>query len=309
MAGFWERLKKGMTRTREGLGDRIAMLFYGRQWDETLWSDLEEILYEADLGVEVVDDLLEQLRANVRREHPNQAGDVMRILHRIMTSMLESDGDGFQLPDSRPVVWLMVGVNGTGKTTTTGKFAKMMKDRGNQVILGAGDTFRAAAIEQLQEWGKRGGVDVIHHSTGSDPAAVAFDTVKAARARRMDLAIIDTAGRLHNKAHLMEELKKVVRVIQREEPGAPHRVWLVMDATTGQNGLVQAKVFLEAVQVTGIVLTKLDGTAKGGIALAIRRQLGVPVQFIGVGEGVDDLMPFDSNAYVQAILGEMSASS
>ncbi|PSR29882.1 MAG: signal recognition particle-docking protein FtsY [Sulfobacillus thermosulfidooxidans] len=304
MAGFWNRLKEGMTRTRDSLGGRLRTLFQGRQWDDSLWDQLEEILFEADLGYDTVDYLLTQLREEVRISHPQRADDVMELLRRIMVDLFEKASDPTLLDPQRPSIWLMVGVNGTGKTTTAGKFAYMMKRQGYQVILGAADTFRAAAVEQLQEWGQRAGVDVISQGAGADSAAVAYDTVQAAIARSRDLAIIDTAGRLHNKSNLMQELQKVVRVIRRERPDAPHQVWLVIDATTGQNGLAQAQVFLEAVQVTGIVLTKLDGTAKGGIALSIKRELGVPIRFIGVGEKVEDLMPFDAESYVRAILGD-----
>nr|WP_101494359.1 signal recognition particle-docking protein FtsY [Sulfobacillus thermosulfidooxidans] len=304
MAGFWNRLKEGMTRTRDSLGGRLRTLFQGRQWDDSLWDQLEEILFEADLGYDTVDYLLTQLREEVRISHPQRADDVIELLRRIMVDLFEKASDPTLLDPQRPSIWLMVGVNGTGKTTTAGKFAYMMKRQGYQVILGAADTFRAAAVEQLQEWGQRAGVDVISQGAGADSAAVAYDTVQAAIARSRDLAIIDTAGRLHNKSNLMQELQKVVRVIRRERPDAPHQVWLVIDATTGQNGLAQAQVFLEAVQVTGIVLTKLDGTAKGGIALSIKRELGVPIRFIGVGEKVEDLMPFDAESYVRAILGD-----
>ncbi|WP_026040634.1 signal recognition particle-docking protein FtsY [Sulfobacillus thermosulfidooxidans] len=304
MAGFWNRLKEGMTRTRDSLGGRLRTLFQGRQWDDSLWDQLEEILFEADLGYDTVDYLLTQLREEVRISHPQRADDVMELLRHIMVDLFEKASDPTLLDPQRPSIWLMVGVNGTGKTTTAGKFAYMMKRQGYQVILGAADTFRAAAVEQLQEWGQRAGVDVISQGAGADSAAVAYDTVQAAIARSRDLAIIDTAGRLHNKSNLMQELQKVVRVIRRERPDAPHQVWLVIDATTGQNGLAQAQVFLEAVQVTGIVLTKLDGTAKGGIALSIKRELGVPIRFIGVGEKVEDLMPFDAESYVRAILGD-----
>nr|WP_156023617.1 signal recognition particle-docking protein FtsY [Sulfobacillus thermosulfidooxidans] len=304
MAGFWNRLKEGMTRTRDSLGGRLRTLFQGRQWDDSLWDQLEEILFEADLGYDTVDYLLTQLREEVRISHPQRADDVMELLRRIMVDLFEKASDPTLLDPQRPSIWLMVGVNGTGKTTTAGKFAYMMKRQGYQVILGAADTFRAAAVEQLQEWGQRAGVDVISQGAGADSAAVAYDTVQAAIARSRDLAIIDTAGRLHNKSNLMQELQKVVRVIRRERPDAPHQIWLVIDATTGQNGLAQAQVFLEAVQVTGIVLTKLDGTAKGGIALSIKRELGVPIRFIGVGEKVEDLMPFDAESYVRAILGD-----
>lgn len=304
MAGIWNRLKEGMSRTRNNLGGRLRALFHGKEWDDSLWDELEEILYEADLGVDTIQYLTASLRDEVRAQNPRNADEVMDILRRIMVGLFDIASDPSLLDPQRPSIWLMVGVNGTGKTTTAGKFAYLMKQQGYQVILGAADTFRAAAVEQLQEWGARAGVEVIRQASGADSAAVAYDTVQAAIARSRDLAIIDTAGRLHNKTNLMHELQKVVRVIQRERPQAPHQVWLVIDATTGQNGLTQAQVFLEAVQVTGIVLTKLDGTAKGGIALSIKRELGLPIRFIGVGEKAEDLLPFDADSYVRAILGD-----
>ncbi|AUW94534.1 MAG: signal recognition particle-docking protein FtsY [Sulfobacillus thermosulfidooxidans] len=304
MAGIWNRLKEGMSRTRNNLGGRLRALFHGKEWDDNLWEELEEILYEADLGVDTIEYLTAALREAVRTRRPRHADDVMDLLREIMVDLFDVPSDPSLLDPQRPSIWLMVGVNGTGKTTTAGKFAALMKRQGYQVILGAADTFRAAAVEQLQEWGVRSGVEVVRQAPGADSAAVAYDTVQAAIARSKDLAIIDTAGRLHNKTNLMQELQKVVRVIQRERPQAPHQVWLVIDATTGQNGLAQAQVFLEAVKVTGIVLTKLDGTAKGGIALSIKRQLGLPIRFVGVGEKVEDLLPFDADSYVRAILGD-----
>ena len=303
MAGLFERLKQGMSRTRGEIGDRIRTLVGGREWSDALYDDLEEILYEADLGSQAVEEILNGLRQAVRECHPALQSEVLELLRQVMVAMLDSIEDPYALPEARPAVWVLVGVNGTGKTTTAGKLAQRMKERGHSVILGAADTFRAAAAEQLAEWGRRAHVDVVRQAEGADPAAVAFDSVRAAQARHLDLAVIDTAGRLHNKSHLMQELAKIVRVVGRECPGAPHRVLLVVDATTGQNGLEQARVFGEAVQVSGIVLTKLDGTAKGGAAFAIHRTLGFPIAFVGVGEALDDLMVFDADQYVRAILG------
>jgi fused signal recognition particle receptor len=303
MAGFFERLRQGMSRTRGEIGDRIRTLVGGRQWSDELYDELEEILYEADLGAAAVGEILDRLKGRVREQHPERAEDVLELLRDTMVGMLSVLDDPFSLPEERPAVWMMVGVNGTGKTTTAGKLAQRLRQRGYKVILGAADTFRAAAAEQLMEWGRRADVEVVRQSEGADPAAVAFDTVRAAQARRLDVAVVDTAGRLHNKAHLMEELSKIARVVGRECPGAPHQVWVVIDATTGQNGLEQARVFLEAVNVTGIVLTKLDGSAKGGVAFAIHQALGLPIGFVGVGESLDDLMEFDADQYVRAILG------
>lgn len=304
MAGFFERLRQGMAKTRGELGDKIRTLVGGRQWSDELYDELEEILYEADLGSQAIQLIMDRLRDEVRRRHPELADEVQTLLHDVMVSMLPELDNPYQLPaQGGPFVWMMVGVNGTGKTTTAGKLAERMKAEGYGVILGAADTFRAAASEQLREWGKRAHVDVVHQAEGADPAAVAFDTVRASQARHLDLAIIDTAGRLQNKAHLMQELGKMVRVIGREQPEAPHQVWLVLDATTGQNGLSQARIFQEAVQVSGIILTKLDGTAKGGIAFSIYQELKLPIAFVGVGEKLDDLMVFNADDYVRAILG------
>ncbi len=292
-----------MSRTRSEIGDRIRTLVSGRQWSDDLYDELEEILYEADLGSQAVIDILERLRGQVRQRRPEHADAVMEMLRAIMVSMLTTLDDPYELPEERPGVWMVVGVNGTGKTTSAAKLAARMKERGHAVILGAADTFRAAAAEQLQQWGQRSNIEVVRQVEGADPAAVAFDTVRAAKARRYDVAVVDTAGRLHNKAHLMQELGKIGRVVGRECPGAPHQVFLVLDATTGQNGLEQARVFLEAVAVTGIILTKLDGTAKGGVAFAIHHALNLPIAFVGVGEGLDDLMLFNPDQYVRAILG------
>ncbi len=305
MPGFLDRLRGGLSRTRQGLGDRLRGVFAGRQWSDDLWESLEEILYEADLGVDTVGHLLAETRLLVRQKHPRLADAVVDMLRQTMVTDLSGDGRApWELSMDRPTVWMLVGVNGTGKTTTAGKLAGLMHRRGHQVILGAADTFRAAATEQLTVWAARADVPVISQASGADSAAVAYDAVAAAVARQADLVIVDTAGRLHNKAQLMQELSKVHRVIGRARAGAPHEVWLVLDATTGQNGLAQAETFVKAVHVSGIVLTKLDGTAKGGVALTIARTLNLPIRWVGVGEALDDLMPFDADAYVSAILGE-----
>ncbi|MCL4352774.1 MAG: signal recognition particle-docking protein FtsY [Firmicutes bacterium] len=304
MANFWERLKQGMARTRTGLGDRLRTLFTGREWHEDLWDELEEVLYEADLGSGTIEYLLGQLRKKVQQERPKTADQVLQQLFEVMVAELGEPRPALTLDPGGPWIWLMVGVNGTGKTTTAGKFAYLLQQQHKTVILGAADTFRAAAVEQLVEWGRRAGVEVVHQASGADPAAVAYDTLRAARARGVDLAIIDTAGRLQNKVNLMLELQKIRRVVEREYPGAPHEVWLVIDATTGQNGLSQARIFMDSVKVTGIVLTKLDGTAKGGIALSIYHELGIPIRYVGVGETAQDLLPFNPRDYVRAILGD-----
>lgn len=304
VANFWERLKQGMARTRTGLGDRLRTLFTGREWHEDLWDELEEVLYEADLGSGTIEYLLGQLRKKVQQERPKTADQVLQQLFEVMVAELGEPRPALTLDPGGPWIWLMVGVNGTGKTTTAGKFAYLLQQQHKTVILGAADTFRAAAVEQLVEWGRRAGVEVVHQASGADPAAVAYDTLRAARARGVDLAIIDTAGRLQNKVNLMLELQKIRRVVEREYPGAPHEVWLVIDATTGQNGLSQARIFMDSVKVTGIVLTKLDGTAKGGIALSIYHELGIPIRYVGVGETAQDLLPFNPRDYVRAILGD-----
>jgi fused signal recognition particle receptor len=297
MAGIWERFRAGLARTREQLGDRLRTVWSsGREGVD--WDQLEEVLYQADLGVESVEALL----AAVRARRPGDAPTALAAIRETMLAWLGPAEDPWQLGAVRPEVWILVGVNGTGKTTTAAKMAFGLKQRGYRPLLGAADTFRAAATEQLKAWGQRVEVEVIAQPPGADPGAVAFDTVQAARARQLDVAIIDTAGRLHNRANLMQELEKVVRVVKREPPVAV-RGWLVLDATTGQNGLQQARVFTQHVEVSGIVLTKLDGTAKGGIALAIARELGIPVRWVGLGERLDDLLPFDPAAYVAAILG------
>ncbi|MBX5466230.1 MAG: signal recognition particle-docking protein FtsY [Firmicutes bacterium] len=300
---LWDRLREGLRRTRQGLGDRIRTLWTGGKEGAALFDDLEAVLYEADLGPQLVEAVLSELRRTVGGGARGGADEVLQAVYQILVAHLPSPRDPWRLPPTPPAVWLVVGVNGTGKTTTAAKMAYALRQQGRTVCLGAADTFRAAAVEQLEVWGQRLGVEVIRQGSGADPAAVAFDTAQAAAARGLHAAIIDTAGRLHNKAQLMEELKKVARVVGKAVAGAPHRVWLVLDATTGQNGLAQARVFTEAVAVDGIVLTKLDGTAKGGVALAIYETLGVPVELVGVGEGPEDLLPFDPDRYVAAILG------
>ncbi|SHE53646.1 fused signal recognition particle receptor [Desulfofundulus australicus DSM 11792] len=299
--GFFNRLKESLSKTRQGLVEKIENLITGRQViDESLYEELEEALIGADVGVETSLELMETLRRRVKEQKLRDPARLKPLLQELITDELGT-GDSSLNRGGPPTVILVVGVNGVGKTTTIGKLAYYYKTRGERVLLGAADTFRAAAIDQLEIWGRRVGVDVIKHREGSDPAAVAYDALQAARARKMDMLIIDTAGRLHTKSNLMEELKKIRRVLGRELSGAPHEVLLVLDATTGQNAISQARLFSEATGVTGIVLTKLDGTARGGVIIGIRRMLNIPVKFIGIGEGVEDLQPFNPQEFAAAL--------
>ena len=299
--GIFSKLKESLTRTRQGLVEKIDGLISGRKnIDDQLYEDLEEILIQADVGSDTSLSLVESLRRLVKERKVSDASELKPLLMELVKDVMGQDRSPLAA-GGRPTVVLVVGVNGVGKTTTIGKLAYNLKQSGNKVILAAGDTFRAAAIDQLEIWGNRVGVDVIKHNEGSDPAAVVFDALQAARARGADVLIVDTAGRLHTKSNLMEELKKVGRVLSKDNHGAPHEVLLILDATTGQNAINQAKVFGEATGVTGIVLTKLDGTAKGGIVIGIKQSLDIPVKFIGIGEGIEDLRPFDSEEFVEAL--------
>jgi fused signal recognition particle receptor len=275
--------------------------------DEDFFEELEDLLLQADVGVETVMELMDALRFEVQRKNIKDTAGIQSVISEKLVEIYESGEDEFSgllIQETGLTVILFVGVNGVGKTTTIGKLAHRLKEQGKTVMLAAGDTFRAGAIEQLQVWGDRVGVDVIKQNEGSDPAAVMYDAVRAAKSRGVDVLICDTAGRLQNKVNLMNELQKVHRVIEREVPGAPHEVLLALDATTGQNALIQAQAFKEATNVTGIVLTKLDGTAKGGIVLAIRNKLHIPVKFVGLGEKMDDLQPFDTEKYVYGLFAE-----
>ena len=293
-------LKDRLVKSRRFLTDRLLDTFRGAPTDET-WDDLEALLIQADIGVEVAGRVVERLRDRARDEKLTEPEDIKRLLREELVGLFDRDRDrALSFADIGTSVWLVVGVNGTGKTTTIGKLACDLKDRGRTVSLAAADTFRAAADEQLGIWADRAGAQMIKHQPGADPAAVAFDAVKNARARGIDVLIVDTAGRLHNKVPLMDELAKVRRVVEKE--GSVDEALLVIDATAGQNGLVQAKQFAEAAGVTGVVLTKLDGTAKGGIAIAIEETLGLPIKLIGVGEGIDDLEPFEPDDFVAALL-------
>lgn len=301
MAGFFAKLKEGLTKTRENFVEKIEVVFTGRKKiDEELYEELEEVLISSDIGVTTSFELVERLRKEVKTQKISEPSELTQVLQELITELLGKE-ETLNLAKQGPSVILVVGVNGVGKTTTIGKLANRLKKDGKRVIMAAGDTFRAAAIDQLEVWGERSGIEIIKHQEGADPAAVAYDAVQAAKSRNIDVVIVDTAGRLHNKVNLMEELRKVKRVIEREIPGAPHEVLLVLDATTGQNALQQAKTFQEVAGVTGIVLTKLDGTAKGGVVLGILGETQIPVKWIGIGEGIDDLRPFVPKDFAAAL--------
>lgn len=302
--GLFGRLRERLGKTRNQLLDNVKRVFGAHSAiDEEVFEELEEILIQADLGVETTLAVVQQMRDIAQEQKLEDPEELLAILREELTKALEP-GDhalNWEAPGGTHVT-LVAGVNGSGKTTTIGKLAARLKAEGKSVVLGAADTFRAAAVEQLTIWSERVGVPIVKHKEGSDPAAVVYDATDAALSRQADCLIIDTAGRLHTKVNLMEELKKIQRVIRKRIPDGPHEVLLVLDATTGQNGLQQAERFTEALNVTGIVLTKLDGTAKGGIALAIQKQLGIPIKFIGFGEGIDDLQPFNAREFVDALL-------
>ena len=298
--GFFEKIKARLPRTKEIIGHSFDQLFAG-ELDDDFYDQLEETLILSDMGVDTALAASEALRQRAKEEKIKTAPEARDALKAILTDML-TVGRGELDLTSRPAVCLFIGVNGVGKTTTIGKLAAALKADGRRVLMAAGDTFRAAAADQLEICSQRAGVDIVRQSEGADPAAVVFDALTAAKARNADVVLVDTAGRLHNKQNLMNELGKISRVIDRELPGASRETLLVLDATTGQNGLIQARQFKETAGLTGVVLTKLDGTAKGGIVVAIAQELGVPVKFIGVGEGVDDLMPFDAPQFVEALI-------
>lgn len=299
--GFFERLKDGLQKTRKNFTERIEVLVgMSAEIDDDFLDELEMILLSADVGAKTTEKLIEAVRQAARKKEIKGTEDVVPFLKKYLTQMLTEEGQRTRISGT-PTVILVVGVNGVGKTTTIGKLANYFHLLNYKVMIAAADTFRAAASEQLEIWGKRAGCDVIKHAEGADPAAVVFDAMKAALARKADILFIDTAGRLHNKANLMNELEKIHRVIKREIPEAPHETFLVLDATTGQNAITQAKVFTETANVTGVVLTKLDGTAKGGVVIAIREELGLPVKWIGVGEGIMDFRPFEPEKFVDAL--------
>ena len=301
MFGVVRSIRDGLERTRKRLAESIGSLVLGEKIDESFLDDIETALVSADVGAQTTAQVLSDLKERFTRKELQTADQLRARLKVVLLEILASFSGSIDVT-TRPFVLLVVGVNGTGKTTTIGKLANRFKSEGKNVLLAAADTFRAAAAEQLSVWGERNGVPVVKHREGADPGAVVFDAVAAARARGTDVLIVDTAGRLHTKSNLMEELKKVRRILERELPGAPHETLLVLDATTGQNALAQAKSFHQAVGISGIVLTKLDGTPKGGIVFAIVRELSLPIKLIGIGEGIDDLRRFDPQEFVDGLL-------
>lgn len=298
--GFLDRLKEGLSKTRKSLIEKVDSIFKGREIDTQTLEELEEVLISSDVGTKASAEVIEFLSANAKKGVLKDYENIRNCLKEDMAEVLGTS-QPLIMSGVRPFVILAVGVNGVGKTTTIGKLSNRFVAEGRTVLLAAGDTFRAAAIEQLEIWANRAGVQIVKHQSGSDPAAVAFDAIEAAKARNVDIVIVDTAGRLHTKSPLMDELKKVKRVIDKAMPGAPHETLLVIDATTGQNALRQAEMFNSTIGITGIALTKLDGTAKGGIVFAINKELGIPIRFIGVGEKVEDLRDFDPREFVEAL--------
>ncbi|MBI1356391.1 MAG: signal recognition particle-docking protein FtsY [Acidobacteria bacterium] len=299
---LFERFKKAVEKTRDTFVEQIDDIFQGRKViDEELLEELEMTLISGDLGVRTTDEILDQIRRQLSRKELSDPSQLKESIARHMIEILQKAGDGKVRAVGSPQVVLVVGVNGTGKTTTIGKLANRLKSEGKKVLLAAGDTFRAAATEQLEVWGERTGIEVIKQKAGADPSAVLYDALQAAKARGVDVVVVDTAGRLHNKAGLMSELEKIRRTAGRLVDGAPHETLLVLDAVTGQNGLEQARQFTETAGVTGLVLTKLDGTAKGGIAVAIARELNLPIRYVGVGEKIGDLEEFDAESFVRAL--------
>lgn len=297
-----DRLKQGIQKTRAGLVDRVEDVLHGRkEIDADLLEELEYTLITADIGVKTANEILENIRQRVERHLVNDPNELRQLIREHLLGVLEACERPLIRATEPPTVLMVVGVNGSGKTTTIGKLTSRLKGEGRSVLLCAADTFRAAAIEQLEVWGQRTGTEVIRQQQGSDPSAVMFDALQAAKARKVDTIVVDTAGRLHTKSNLMAELEKMRRTATRVVPDAPHEVWLVLDATTGQNGLEQARKFTESAGVTGIVLTKLDGTAKGGIVIAIARELNLPIRYIGVGEQVEDLLPFEPERFIASL--------
>ena len=303
--GFFARLKLGLAKTRGGFTGKLDQLLFGKkEISQDLLEELEEILFTSDLGVATTQDLVQRVQQGVARKELDRPEKLREALKVQIRGFLDVPEPEHQMPGAgEPLVIMFIGVNGVGKTTTIGKVARLFKEEGKTVMLVAGDTFRAAAVEQLEIWGQRAGAEVVKQRDGSDPSAVVYDALAAALSRHMEVVLIDTAGRLHTKSNLMDELEKIHRVAGKKLPGAPHDVWLVLDATTGQNAIAQAEIFHKALGVTGIILTKLDGTAKGGIVAGICHQLKIPIRFIGIGEKVDDLRPFDAGDFVEALFG------
>jgi fused signal recognition particle receptor len=302
----WKKLVRGLSRTREGIATSLKTAFQAHEVDEAALGDIETSLLASDVGPSLTGEVLEEVRRQAQKGALDGAG-LREAIRAVLRRGLDT-APTLPPADEKPRVVFIVGVNGTGKTTTIGKLAARERAAGRKVIVAAADTFRAAAIDQLERWAERAGVEVIRHREGSDPSAVVFDAMRAAKARAIDVVLVDTAGRLHTKAPLMAELEKMARIAKREIDAAPHDVLLVIDATTGQNGLAQAREFTKTAAITGVVLTKLDGTAKGGVALLIRRELNVPIRYVGVGEGIDDLLDFDPDAYLEGILGGATAA-
>lgn len=296
--GFFSKIKEGLKKTKDNFSKKLYSVFTGRRLDDEFYEDLEDALISADMGVTAASQIIEELKDRVYREKVREPEDARELLKEIMIESID-----YEIPPYEyPLILLIAGVNGVGKTTAIGKLANMFKEQGKSVVVAAADTFRAAASEQLEIWAERAGVKIVKQGEGSDPAAVVFDAIASAKARKNDVILIDTAGRLHNKKNLMEELKKIYRVIGREYPEADLRSYIVLDATTGQNAVQQAQVFGEAVDVDGIILTKLDGTAKGGVVLAISAEMEIPVVYVGVGEKIDDLIKFNARDFIDAIL-------
>lgn len=298
---WFDRLKEGLSKTRDNLSGKMEDIFaFSKTIDDDLYDELEEILILSDIGIVTTEKAISMLKQKVKEKRISEPSDVKTLLKEILVEILGTEKEGI-VPGKTPAVFIVVGVNGVGKTTSIGKMAYYLKNKGYKVMLAAGDTFRAGAIEQLEVWGERANVDIVKHNEGSDPAAVIFDAIQSAKAKKADILICDTAGRLHNKKNLMEELKKMNKVIEREYPEAQKQSLLVLDAATGQNALSQAKQFMEVSDVDGLILTKLDGTAKGGIVIAISSELDIPVKMIGVGEGMEDLQEFNPKEFVDAL--------
>ncbi|SCC28168.1 fused signal recognition particle receptor [Gilliamella intestini] len=302
--GFFSRLKKGLFKTKQNIGSGFLSLFKGKKIDQALFEELEEQLLVADVGFDTTQKIIDSLTKQASRKELKDADALHELLKQEMNSILSGVDKPLDINSHKPFVILMVGVNGVGKTTTIGKLARQFQQQGKSVMLAAGDTFRAAAVEQLQVWGERNNIPVIAQHTNADSASVIFDAIQAAKAKKIDVLIADTAGRLQNKSHLMDELKKIVRVIKKQDETAPHEIMLTIDAGTGQNAISQTKLFNEAIGVTGMTLTKLDGTAKGGIIFSIADQFSIPIRYIGVGEKIDDLRPFVADDFINALFDQ-----